>query len=194
MRMMIMYAVHNNMNISLSKLKAIVIYFATHTDGRFLGKVKLMKLFYFLDFIHLKKYGAPVTYDTYINLEHGPIPSTIKNLVDTAYDDPDNSLLADVIKFESPADGRLIHRVTALRNFQERDKRLFTESELSTLETVCRRFGDKNTKFVEETSHKEAPWRLTSTLDSISYKLAVKDEDCKVSEEDIDLMLSISSR
>ena len=88
------------MNIPVPKLKAILLYFANYTNSRFLGKVKLMKLFYFLDFLHVKKYGAPITYDTYVNLVHGPIPSAIKNLIDTADDDFDNSILADTIKFE----------------------------------------------------------------------------------------------
>ena len=85
------------MMIPIKKLKAVILFFGTHTDTKFLGKVKLMKLFYFLDFMHVKNYGSPVTYDNYINLEHGPIPSAIKNLVDTATDDVDNSLLADTI-------------------------------------------------------------------------------------------------
>ena len=55
------------MKIPMPKLKAILLYFGTYTDNRFLGKVKLMKLFYFLDFMHVKKYGTPVTYDTYVN-------------------------------------------------------------------------------------------------------------------------------
>src|SRR3990167_8043480 len=104
------------MTIPVPKLKAIILYFCTNTDGRFLGKTKLMKLFYFLDFMHVKKYGSPVTYDSYIHLEHGPIPSTIKNLVDTAADDVDNSILADTISVERP-EGTDMCRIIGLRKF-----------------------------------------------------------------------------
>src|SRR3989338_9040929 len=90
------------MNISIPKLKAIFRYFGTHTETRFLGKVKLMKLLYFLDFMHVKKYGCPVTYDHYVKLEHAPIPSTILNLVNEAIDDVDNALLSDAVYFQKP--------------------------------------------------------------------------------------------
>ena len=57
--------------ITLDKIKSIKIYFAKNTNSQYLGKVKLMKLFYFLDFTHVKDYGIPVTYDTYYKLETG---------------------------------------------------------------------------------------------------------------------------
>jgi hypothetical protein len=65
----------------IPKLKAMIRYFATYTDPRSLGKKKLMKLFYFADFEHVKKYASPITFDNYVHLEHGPVPSTILNLV-----------------------------------------------------------------------------------------------------------------
>ena len=142
------------MNIPLAKLKAILLFFGNCTDTKFLGKVKLMKLFYFLDFLHVKKYGVPVTYDIYVNLEHGPIPSAIKNLVDTASDDIDSSVLADSISFETP-DGTNMFRVHPLRKFNGNDEKLFSKSELDILNLVCKRFYDTNTKQIEETSHSE---------------------------------------
>lgn len=178
------------MKISLPKLKAIILYFCNNTESRFLGKVKLMKLFYFLDFIHLKTYGSPVTYDKYINLEHGPIPSYIKNLVDTATDDIDCSFLADTICFERP-EGTDMYRILPKRKFTEKDKSYLSKTEMETLEKVCARFGDKNTKYIEEISHKEAPWKETRYLDEIPYELATKDPDSKVSEEEVKLLLRI---
>ena len=176
--------------ISIPKLKAILLYFCTHTDERFLGKVKLMKLLYFVDFMHLKKYGSPITYDNYVNLEHGPIPSAIKNLVDTAADDCDNSILSDTIFFEKP-EGIEMFRVKPRREFTQKDKNYFSESELEILKKVCLRFGDKNTKFIEDESHKEAPWRETKLLDPIPYTLAAKDIDCLVSEDEIKTLMEI---
>jgi len=178
------------MNIPIPKLKAILLYFGTYTDLKFLGKVKLMKLFYFLDFMHVKKYGAPITFDNYVNLEHGPIPSTIKNLIDTAADDIDNSILADTICFERP-DGTNMCRVIPSRKFTKNDRKYFTPSELDILERVCQRFGGMNTRDTELASHSEAPWNETHLLESIPYTLAAKDRDCQVSEEEIKLLLEI---
>ncbi len=178
------------MKIPLQKLKAIILYFSTHTDTRFLGKVKLMKLFYFLDFMHVKKHGVPVTYDCYVNLEHGPIPSAIKNLVDSAADDSDNSFLSDIIKFERP-EGTNMYRIVPTKSFTERDEKYLSKNEIEILQKICLRFGDKNTKYIEDASHEEAPWKETSALDTISYTLAAKDNDCLVSEKDIELLLKL---
>lgn len=178
------------MKIPIKKLKAIILYFCTYTDIKFLGKVKLMKLFYFLDFLHLKQYGAPITYDTYVNLEHGPIPSAIKNLVDTASDDTDSSVLADTITIERP-EGTEMCRIVGTRKFAENDAKLFSKSELDILRKVCLRFGDKNTKYVEDTSHKESPWLKTNFLEVIPYELAAEDKDCLVDKDEINLMMRI---
>jgi len=176
------------MKIPLVKLKAILLYFCNHTDVKFLGKVKLMKLFYFLDFMHLKKYGSPVTYDTYVNLEHGPIPSFIKNLVDNATDEIEKSELSDTIGVEKPS-GTEMYRFLPQREFKEKDRKLFSESELEILKKVCARFGDKNTRFIEKASHKEAPWAKTKFLDKIPYTIATEDRDCEVQEKEIHLLM-----
>jgi uncharacterized phage-associated protein len=180
------------MNIPIRKLKAILLYFTNNTDTTFLGKVKLMKLFYFLDFTHLKTYGSPVTYDIYVNLEHGPIPSFIKNLVDNATDNPDESILTDTIRFEIPK-GTQMCRCLPKRKFSLKDKKYFSETELEILAKICARFGDKNTKYIEDASHDEAPWKNTNLLDKIPYELATKDSDCLVSEEEITLGLQLFS-
>lgn len=150
-----------------------------------------MKLFYFLDFMHVKKYGAPVTYDTYINLEHGPIPSAIKNLVDSASDDVESASLADTVSFETPF-GTNMQRVIPIRGFTEKDEKYFSTTELEILKQVCVRFGEKNTKYTEDASHNEAPWKETKFLEQIPYTLAAKDGDCVSSEEEITLSMKIA--
>lgn len=180
-----------SVNIPLPKLKAIVLYFSTNTDTKFLGKVKLMKLIYFLDFTHLKKYGSPITYDTYYNLQHGPIPSSIKNLIDDAAEDIDTSVLADTIRFERPS-GTRMYRILPTRKLSETDIKYFSKTELDILKQVCLRFADKNTQYIVNASHKEAPWRETEFRDKIPYELAAEDEDAVVDKEEIKLLLEIT--
>ena len=179
------------MNIPVQKLKAIILYFCENTDSKFLGKVKLMKLFYFLDFMHVKKFAAPVTYDRYVKLEHGPIPSVIKSLVDDAGEDMERSALADTIDIERP-NGTSMYRVLARRKFTEADRKLFSNNEMLVLGQVCSRFGDKNTLYIEDASHKEAGWNKTAMFSEIPYTAAASDPDCEVSAEDIELALRIT--
>ena len=55
------------------------------------------------------------------------------------------------------------------------------------------RFGARNTKYIEDASHKESPWKKTKLLDNIPYSLAIEDKDCVVSREEISLFAKIYS-
>ena len=178
------------MNIPIPKLKAMILYFATNTDPRLLGKVKLMKLFYFTDFVHVKNYASPITYDNYVHLEHGPVPSTILNLVDAVESDTDNALLSDTISIEM-RENSFQKRVVPVKKFTGKDEKYFSPNELKTMKDVCKRFADKTGKYIEDMSHKEAAWKATNELEQISYVLAVNDPECVVEKEEIELALKI---
>lgn len=178
------------MQIPLAKLKAVLRYFCENTHPQRLGKVKLMKLFYFLDFTNLKRYGSPVTFDTYVNLEHGPIPSVIKNLVDNVEDDPENAILGDTIRITTP-EGMRIKQVSAFKKFSEQDEGMFTPAEMEVMREVSARFFSSTAEEVKLASHEEAPWKMTNHLDNIPYNLAAEDPDCKFKKEEIDLVLSL---
>src|SRR3989344_3375755 len=169
----------------------MIRYFATYTDPKLLGKTKLMKLFYFSDFNHVKQYASPITYDNYVNLEHGPIPSTIMNLVSVVETDLDLSILGDTISIET-RDGSNMKRIVMKGKFTEEDKKYFNKTELKIMEEVAKKFKDSTGKNIEDISHKEAPWRTTKETENISYTLAAKDPDCLVDEEDIATILEIT--
>ena len=84
-----------------------------------------------------------------------------------------------------------MQRMVPVRPFSERDEKYLSKNELEILKKICLRFGDKNTKFVEDASHEESPWKETSLLDEIPYTLALNDSDCLVSREEIELMMKL---
>jgi uncharacterized phage-associated protein len=178
------------MNLPLSKIKSMLLYFATHTDPRFLGKVKLMKLFYFADFAHVKKYGTPITNDCYFHLEHGPVPSAIMNFVTSVEYEPEEALMADVISVEI-REGRNMKRIIPQRNLEQSDQDYFSGTELDILRTVCERFKTTTGKEIEDISHKESAYTQTSEGESIPYILASNDPDCQVPKEDLEVLLSV---
>ena len=49
--------------------------------GRKMPYISLLKLMYFADREALKRWGTPITNDQYYSLDHGPILSTVKNLI-----------------------------------------------------------------------------------------------------------------
>ena len=60
--------------INEKKYKNVILFFANKIQNGTLGKLKLMKLLYFLDFDFFEKYGRSVTGDEYLRFEHGPVP------------------------------------------------------------------------------------------------------------------------
>lgn len=178
------------MSIPLPKLKALLKYICDNTNHSFLGVTKLMKLLYFIDFTHIKKYGTSITDDTYYKLERGPIPTRIKNLIDAISVDPEWSALSDLISIEKK-EGRMMHKVRCREHFTEEDRDYFSEIEMQTIKEVCDRFKDVNTKTIVDESHKESAWRKTPDFGEISNTLAADDSDCLVSKEDIRLLEKI---
>ena len=172
------------MKISLEKIKAMILYFAHHTDPRFFGKTKLMKLFYFADFNNVKLHGSPITFDQYKNMEHGPVPMTIYGLMSTAASDPDESKLADILEVEK-VDG--MQKIKPLKKFEEEHRKLFSLAELTVLGNVSARFNKANKKRIEDASHLEHPWSDTEFLEDIPYSYASRDEDSLVTKEEIEL-------
>lgn len=177
------------MEIPLSKLKVILLYFANNT--KYLGKIKLMKLFYFLDFMHVKKYGAPVTYDKYVHLEKGPIPSAIKNLIDDAIEAGEDSPLADVVHFETPSTTERMIKMVANRRFTDEDRKQFTDTEFEILQKVCAIYGNSIMNRIKDDAHKEAGYSKTRYLENIPYSLAAEDPDSQVKKEEIEFLLSL---
>lgn len=179
------------MKIPLVKFKAILRYFCTNTSPELLGKTKLMKLFYFVDFRHVKEFGAPITYDQYFHLEHGPIPTKVLNMVSNLIEYGENAILSDTIKVvQSP--GEKIQKIECLEKFSKKDEGLFSKNELRIMDKICSRYWGDNAKKLEELSHKEAPWRLTKDSEEIPYTLAAEDKDSLVDKEIIELSLEVA--
>jgi len=182
------------MKLPLSKLKATLLYFCQNTDPENMGKVKLMKLFYFLDFIHTRRYGIPITFDSYVNLDHGPIPSTIKNIVDELSCDSGKSAIMDTVTLNVRhiGDGKTQHQIVRNRDLQQLDLDMFSGNELDILKEICEKYKSSTGADVEEISHNEAPWKKTKYLDPIPYELAGFDPDSKFSPEEILSILKLS--
>ena len=170
--------------IPLTKLKAIMLYFANNTNPRYAGKIKFMKLFYFLDFLHVKKYLTPVTGDQYFNLDKGPIPAVILHMIDELLLDPESSKIADTIAVETPK-GSKMQKIIPLRKFTNEDVKLFSKSEIIILKEVVRRFKNTDTDTIIKLSHAESPWKDTNYRDPIPYSLAGRDPDSVYTEAEI---------
>jgi uncharacterized phage-associated protein len=172
-------------SFNLDKLIHTIIFFVKNTDSHKLGKVKLMKLLFFSDFRHMKKYGRPIIGDTYMKLPRGPVPSFSLDLISEAEtcsnDLPDEEDLADtkdyVQKIKNSISistkdfyGKKKLDFTPLIEF---DPKFFSKSDLSILKEVADEFYSHNGTQISNKSHKEQAWLLPEMFSQIDFRYAL---------------------
>lgn len=70
-----MSVVVSNPRINKDKAKAAVLFILQELKTA--DFIRIFKILYFAEREHLVKWGRPITFDKYIAMEHGPVPSVI---------------------------------------------------------------------------------------------------------------------
>jgi uncharacterized phage-associated protein len=151
-------------NYSEAKLQQVILYFLEHINNVHLGRTKLMKLLYFVDFDHYEAYGQSVTGATYRKLPHGPYPDGIENLIAKM----EKAGLVRELKVDRK--GYAQHRLITLKG--KFDPAMFSGTELRTLERVAADWADATAGQIEAATHREAPWAGTQDGKIIDYEMA----------------------
>lgn len=60
--------------LEFEKLVQVLVFFATKNGGK-VNKLKAIKLLFFADRYHIRKYGRPVVWSTYYAMKNGPVSS-----------------------------------------------------------------------------------------------------------------------
>lgn len=152
------------MAFSAHKMEQVILFFLERINNVHLGRTKLMKLLYYVDFDHYEKHGQSITDAVYHKLPHGPVPKEAQKLIASM-----------VTKgMVAPVRGRVAqfaqHRlITQGAKF---DPSVFDGEEIRTLEKVAADWEDANAAQIEAASHAEAPWAATKERAVIDYELA----------------------
>jgi uncharacterized phage-associated protein len=149
---------------SEEKMQQVILYFLEHINNVHLGRTKLMKLLYFVDFDHAEKYGRPLTGAAYRKLPHGPYPKDAEKLIKRM----EKKGLVKQIKVASGDFGQ--HRLITLG--AKFDPNVFTGAEMRTLEKVATDWADATASQIEAATHAEAPWAGTQDGKLIDYEMA----------------------
>ncbi len=126
-------------------------------EGGIINKMKALKLIYFADRFHLRKYGRLVTNDIYLAMRYGPVPSAVKNIAES------NDFLEDDIKeysniYVEPSDNLV------LKSIDKIDESVFSESDIEALNFAWKQFG-KYTQFqLAELTHYYPEWKRWETF------------------------------
>jgi len=150
--------------INEKKYKNAILFFAKKVQNGTLGKLKLMKLLYYLDFDFFEKYGRSVTGDEYLRFEYGPVPHMGEKIL--------KQMSGKEIRITKRkiADGinDQIH-IEAVKDF---DVNVFTKEELLMLEEISVKWEKFTGTEMKNASHGEAPWIATKPDGIIDYNLA----------------------
>lgn len=162
--------------IEIDKIKTICSYLADNIDDLFV--TKLMKFFYYIDFVSYAQRGASVTNDIYYKLPYGPVPTFIKNEVDHLLLNDlveDNSRqLASNVKLEPRVAGDNIAGYVLKNVAKSYSLTNLSEYEIGLINRLIEKYKNKTAKFLSEQTHKEPPYQLTSDNSVIEYELANK--------------------
>lgn len=148
-------------NIDYHKSTQVLSYFAAKAGGQ-INKMKALKLVYFADRYHLRKYGRMITNDNYLAMEHGPVPSTTKDIAE-ATDYLDETIKAYSQGFVEPIGTLAIKAINSL------DESVLSESDLEALIFSWDNFGHLNQFELRDLTHLYPEWfKIKDDLASVS--------------------------
>ena len=128
-----------------------------------LGRTKLYKLLYFLDFDHYERYGSSVTGESYQNKELGPFPLHAEEMLNKMEED---GLIE--IRTELVIDFSRYNYVVKVQH----DPQVFSPTEIEMLFAVAEKWAHHTANEVISATHGEAPWIATAREEIIPYPYA----------------------
>lgn len=161
-------------NRNREKLIQAIVYLAHHT--RALGKIKLFKLLYLLDFEHFRQTGRSITGMEYRAWKMGPVPIELMQEWDELELD-----LADAITIQ-PTKVIDYERYEVKANIAF-DPSYFSKRELSLMDQIATRYRDTlSEKMIDVTHAENGAWDKVwaggqGNDKAIDYRLAVADDD-----------------
>lgn len=175
------------------KLINAIIYFAKNT--KHCHKLKLMKLFYYLDFWHFKETGRSVTGLDYKAWRDGPVPPSLYHEIEPEKnpDDIKEYLFVENEEFQNKSGHCL--RIKPKKKF---NSEAFTKRELEILERVAYTFRDAKAQDMTDSTHlSNSPWSKTKNEKgdsaTIDYMLALDNEPNSLLPEDVEERIKLDN-
>lgn len=151
--------------INQKKYKNAVLFFAKKIQNGTLGKLKMMKLLYFLDFDFFEKNGRSITGDEYLRFENGPVPHMGEKIL--------KEMNGKEIKITKRKVGEGYNDQQHIEALTDFDVNVFEKEELLMLEEIASKWEKFTGTEMKNASHGEAPWIATKPNDVIDYNLAL---------------------
>jgi uncharacterized phage-associated protein len=156
------------------KMINAIIYFANHT--RHLGKIKLFKLLYLLDFEHFRQTGRSVTGLDYRAWKFGPVPVALEQ----EWEDPEPDM-AEAIRIEPERVIDFVRETVAAQ--AAFDDSHFSKRELRLMAELAAQYCDELSHRMIDVTHAEngawaRVWNSGEGFDQpIDYALSLAEDD-----------------
>jgi uncharacterized phage-associated protein len=142
------------MSLSFSHKKATqALNFLALQENGMIGKVKALKLVFFADRYHLRKYGRPVFGDEYLAMNYGPVASGVKDLAGQS-DFLGSHEKGYSRRYLQPDEQK--HSVASLAPV---DETVFSTSDLEALRFAWGRFGHLDGFSLARLTHHYPEWK-----------------------------------
>lgn len=145
-----------------------ILYVANKLERRDFHKI--FKVLYFADMEHLNKYGRPITGDTYIAMEYGPVPSAIYDMFKAVRGD--GYQWEDINTLKKDIRVRDRYYVEPLH---DADTRMLSASDIEILDWALSKYGKLSWDEIIQKSHAYA-WKNTDLNDKISIESMLKEK------------------
>src|SRR3990172_5330871 len=140
-----------NFNFDFKKATQALNCLAKKFGGN-INKMQAIKLIYFADRYHLRKYGRPVTNDEYVAMGYGSVGSKTKDIAE-------NTTFLD--KIESEYSKRYIKNQGQydIQSINEVDTDVFSDSDTEALDFAINHLGKFNQFDLADISHAYPEWK-----------------------------------
>lgn len=139
-----------------------VLYVANRLKRRDFHKI--FKVLYFADREHLAKYGRPITGDTYMAMEYGPVPSMIYDIF--------KGVRGDGYQWPQIGEFKKLFQIKNRYNvepLQDADQYYLSKTDVAELDASLTKYGKLSWNEIVEKSHAFA-WSKTSLNDRMAIE------------------------
>lgn len=119
------------------KAKEVILYLSSLDRG--ISKMRLLKFMFFADIYHINKYARPILGDRYVAMQHGPVLSTLYNMIKDSCQDYSVKGMAIIP-----------HREANLDYISKSDK--------EALDYAFNQYSQYETEKLSEISHEHRAW------------------------------------
>ncbi|BAQ34018.1 MULTISPECIES: Panacea domain-containing protein [Dehalococcoides] len=178
--------------MKMQKIVQVLNYLAIKAGGR-INKLKALKLIYFADRYHLRKYGRLISNDTYYAMKLGPVPSLACDIAESdAY--LDDSYLEYAGEYIHPIDNGCENSIE-YNSIKSADLDLFSETDIEAINYVWQKFGEIEPFRLAEMTHDYPEWQKHSKVAKRNRRVDMEIIDfLDDPREDIDKIFELSDQ